>query len=319
MLTDDCLAKGLDIYGGGARYNVYGPCWIGLSSTVNSLYAIHKMVYDPQTAVTSLPELVECLMCDWGYKMVEPFVSSLLGANRIAAKAERFQRLQEVALSYPRYGRGHAEIDTLGDQIAARIAQITVDVARQPAESTAQQMLDYANAHGTPEQPFGGFQIQPGTGTFENFFQFGVGSGASADGRRLNETIASDMSASPSPMNRAPEHQEAPFSASLAGFTGDGGAAMWDGSPTDFNVAEDFGVAQLTDVLGQFAEGQGSNILTVTAASPSTFEDAPSHPEKYDLLRVRMGGWTEYFTSMFPDSQQQHLRRPLSTPEELDE
>ena len=60
-----------------------------------------------------------------------------------------------------------------------------VDVLRRPAESTAQQMLDYANAHGTTEQPFGGFQIQPGTGTFENFVQFGVGSGASADGRRL--------------------------------------------------------------------------------------------------------------------------------------
>lgn len=134
-------------------------------------------------------------------------------------------------------------------------------------------------------------------------------------GAQLNETIASDYSPSPSPMDRAPEAQEASFAAALRGYTGNGGTAMWDGSPTDFNIAEDFGVDELAALLGQFAVGEGANILTVTTASPTTFDDAPAHPEKYDLLRVRMGGWTEYFTSMFPDSQQQHLRRPLSTPE----
>jgi hypothetical protein len=26
----------------------------------------------------------------------------------------------------------------------------------------------------------------------------------------------------------------------------------------------------------------------------------PADPEKYDLLRGRMGGWTEFFVTMFP-------------------
>jgi Dyp-type peroxidase family len=317
VLTDDCIEKGLDLYEGGARYNVYGPCFIGLSSTINSLYAIKKMVFDEETAVTSLPELLQCLMCDWGNKMVEPFVSVLIGPVRTAGQAERWKRLRKFALSLPRYGRGHAEIDELGNKVVARIADLTVKVFREPAASTAQKMLNYANLYGTKKQPFG-FQIQPGAGTFENFIEFGKGSGASADGRRLGESIASDLSAAPSSMDMPPDPKYASFSKSLAGFSGEGAAKIWDGAPTDFNIAEDFPQDALVRILNEFADGQGSNILTITCASPATFAEAPNSPEKFDLLRARMGGWTEFFTSMFPESQQQHQHRPLSTPEKSD-
>ena len=100
-----------------------------------------------------------------------------------------------------------------------------------------------------------------------------------------------------------------------AGYTGDGTSKIWDGAPTDFNIAEDFPKKDLVRVLKEFASGEGSNILTITCASPETLQDAPAKPERYDLLRVRMGGWSELFTAMFPASQQQHLRRPISTPD----
>lgn len=330
-LIDGCLEKGLDLYGGGARYNVYGPCFIALSTTINSLYNINKMVFETETAVTSLPELVECLMCDWGHKMVEPFVSSLIGPVRTAARAERFKRLRETALSYEKYGRGQASpdgrpydpddvgtysVDQLGNYVVERLADLTVKVFRDPFASTAEKMVTYAARYGTEEHPFGGFQIQPGVGTFENFVAFGGGNGASADGRCLNEEIASDLSPSPSPSDRAPEPQAATFSAGLAAYTGAGTDKIWDGAPTDFNIAEDFPEEDLVRVLREFADGQGSNILTVTCASPGTLAEAPGRPERYDLLRVRMGGWSEFFTSMFPKSQLQHQRRPLSTPAE---
>jgi hypothetical protein len=38
---------------------------------------------------------------------------------------------------------------------------------------------------------------------------------------------------------------------------------------------------------------------------------ATRDPEKYDLLRARMGGWSEFFVSMFPAHQAQHQRRPF--------
>ena len=38
-------------------------------------------------------------------------------------------------------------------------------------------------------------------------------------------------------------------------------------------------------------------------------------PEKYDLLRARMGGWTKFFVTMFPARPAQHERRAVGTAE----
>jgi pyruvate-formate lyase len=53
--------------------------------------------------------------------------------------------------------------------------------------------------------------------------------------------------------------------------------------------------------------------MTITCANPETYEAAVRDPEKYDLLRARMGGWTEFFVTMFPAHQAQHQRRPYET------
>ena len=313
VLTDGCLDKGLDIYGGGARYNAVAPCFTGLSTLINSLWAIRAMVFQPETACTSLPELVEALICDWGYKMVEPFISPLMGPARIEAQASRYKRLREVAMGLPRFGRGNAEVDAFGDLILRKVAKIAVEVFTQPAAETSQKMLNLATALGTPEQPFGGFQIQPGVGTFENYLDWGSMEGASADGRRLGEPIASDLSPAPSFSDLPVEHQKAGLLSALKGFSGEGVSAFWDAAPVDFNLREDFPRDALVEALMAFAQGVGSNLITITVASPSTFEGATRDPEKYDLLRARMGGWSEFFIAMFPAHQAEHQRRPLST------
>lgn len=314
VLMDDCLAKGQDFYSGGAKYNIYGPCYISLSNTINSLYAIKAMVFDPLTAVTTLPELLECLCCDWGYKMTEPFISNLAGHARIAAQADRYKRLREIALTQPRYGRGNSEVDKLGDQIVQMIAEISVETFRKPWPQFAQSLKGLAERYGSEEHPFG-IQIQPGVGTFENHVEMGAWNGASADGRRLGTTVASDLSPSPSPADLAVDHQIAEFSRALKGFDGTGTNLMADGAPTDFNIREDFGVKDLIKILKQFSQGGSSNILTITVANPETFTQAVTSPEQYNLLRVRTGGWSNFFTSVFPIIQEQHQRRPISTPD----
>jgi Dyp-type peroxidase family len=314
VFINDCMERGLDYYSGGARYNIYGPCYTALSATINSLYAIKKMVFDERDAVTTLPELFECLACDWGYHMVEPFVSSLAGESRIAAKSDRFKRLRDVALALPRYGRGDADVDALGDQVIKSIADLSVATFTQPWAQTKDQLTRLALAYGTEEHPFG-IQIQPGVGTFENHVAMGAGSGASADGRRAGTPIASDMSAMPSPIDKPVDHQQCPFSSALASFEGEGSKAMTDGAPTDFNIPEDFPKESLVEILRQFANGKSSNILTITVSNPDTFTEAMTHPEMYDLLRIRTGGWTNFFASVFPSSQEQYRRRPLSTPD----
>jgi len=312
IFIDDCIAKGLDYYSGGAKYNIYGPCYIALSATINSLWAIKEMVFNDKKAVTSLPELLDCLSCDWGYEMSEPFISKMAGAARNQAQADRFKRLRETALSMPRYGRGNEEVDSFGNEIIGRIADIAVETFTNPLNSTGEQFAKMAKQYGSKDHPFG-IQIQPGVGTFENHVAMGSWNGASADGRRKGTTVASDMSSMPSPVDLPVDHQDADFSKSLEGFSiGDGVKKMTDGGPTDFNIREDFSQKELVKVLKQFANGKSSNILTITVANPESMKDAMTSPEQYDLLRVRTGGWTAYFTAMFPNIQEQHRRRPLS-------
>jgi len=313
VLMDDCLAKGQDFYSGGTKYSVYGPCYIALSSAINSLYAIKVMVFDEKNAVTTLPELLECLCCDWGHKMTEPFISTLAGESRIAGRSDRFKRLREIALSLPRYGRGHQEIDTFGNTIVEGVARIAMETFTAPWPQLLDTLRNMANRFGTEEFPFG-LQLQPGVGTFENHVEMGAWNGASADGRRLGTTVASDLSAAPSPADLAIDHQHAGFEESLAGFDGKGAEMMSDGAPTDYNIDENFPVEKLVQVMQQFAHGKSSNILTITVANPHTFSQAVNSPEQYNLLRVRTGGWSNFFTSVFPVIQDQHRRRPISTP-----
>jgi pyruvate-formate lyase len=86
-----------------------------------------------------------------------------------------------------------------------------------------------------------------------------------------------------------------------------------DGAPTDFNIHEEFPPADLEKCLKAFAKGAGSNILTVTCANADTMAGAAEDPEKYDVVRVRMGGWSEFFVAMFPAHQEQHQRRVIVT------
>ncbi|WP_316820410.1 Dyp-type peroxidase [Pedobacter gandavensis] len=318
VLMDDCLAKGQDFYSGGTKYSIYGPCYIALSSTINSLYAIKMMVFDDKNAVTTLPELLECLCCDWGYKMTEPFISNLAGESRIAGRSDRFKRLRDIALSLPRYGRGHKDIDAFGNTIVEGIAEISVKTFTDPLPQMYNRLKDLAQKYGTEEYPFG-LQIQPGVGTFENHVEMGAWNGASADGRRLGTTVAGDLSAMPSPADLPIEPQHAGFEKSLAGFKGKGAEMMTDGAPTDYNIDEDFPADMIVRVMKQFAEGKSSNILTITVANPETFEKAVSSPEQYNLLRVRTGGWSNFFTSVFPLVQDQHRRRPVSIPVAIEE
>lgn len=63
-----------------------------------------------------------------------------------------------------------------------------------------------------------------------------------------------------------------------------------------------------------FAAGEvGGNMISLTCADPSTYAAASRDPERYNLVRVRMGGWTEFYATMFPEDQKQHQRRQYVT------
>lgn len=53
-----------------------------------------------------------------------------------------------------------------------------------------------------------------------------------------------------------------------------------------------------------------SFLIVVICADPDTFANAQKNPEKYDLIRVRTGGWNEFYITFFT-AHQKHVERRI--------
>jgi pyruvate-formate lyase/deferrochelatase/peroxidase EfeB len=321
-LIDGCLERGRDLTSGGARYKLLSPLMNGITTAIDSLWAIQHMVFS-QEAVFTLPELVDCLICDWGYDMKEPFYSTTIGEDRIVVQAERFKHLRNYALGLPKFGQGHADVDRFAHQLVQDLVDMAYDLFRNPRPPIAEKLERLRIRYGTDEHPFD-FVITPGIATFEDYAGVGAFLGASADGRRNGQTVASDFSPSSTPLDLpVPDYGRAAVE-SLRSWAARGtvdpdpahadpiGVGLSCGSPVDVNIREDFPLDQLVKLLQQFARGEiGPNMMSISCADLSTLKEAQRFPERFDLVRMRMGGWSEFYVAMFPDHQEQHKRRPI--------
>jgi pyruvate-formate lyase/deferrochelatase/peroxidase EfeB len=321
-LIDGCLESGRDLTAGGARYRLLAPLMNGISCAVDSLWAIRSMVFSDE-AVFTLPELAKCLICDWGYDMKEPFYSSTSGDDRIAVQAERFRHLRMYAHGLPKFGQGHKDVDRFARDLIRKLVDMAYDLIRNPQSPIAGKLQSLRGSYGAGECPFE-FVVTPGIATFEDYAGVGSFLGASADGRRSGDTVASDFSPSPTPSD-LPVHESGrvalPSLASWAAgepldddpaHTDPIGVGLSNGSPVDINIRESFPLPQLETLIRKFALGNiGPNMMSITCADPVTLAEAQRFPERYDLVRNRMGGWSEFFVAMFPHHQEQHKRRPI--------
>lgn len=101
LFEQGCIEKGFSYLEGGPIYNVFSPHIGGLADTVNSLYAIKKLVYDEHRV--TLAELLEILRNNWD-----------------GAEALRQYTLNH----YTYYGNGSDEVD----EIAARLLSDFADI-----------------------------------------------------------------------------------------------------------------------------------------------------------------------------------------------
>ncbi|MGI6216551.1 MAG: glycyl radical protein [Coriobacteriales bacterium] len=75
LLIDDCIAKGVDVTAGGARFNQCGPQAVGIGTTTDSLAAIEQLVFDEKKVTGE--ELLQALRDNWeGHEALYMLVNS---------------------------------------------------------------------------------------------------------------------------------------------------------------------------------------------------------------------------------------------------
>jgi Dyp-type peroxidase family len=315
-LLSDTLATGRDLTDGGARYHIVAPMLCGMADTLDSLYAIKHLVYDETSARCSLPQLLLCLQCDWGHDMKMPFYTTIEGELRREDDAQFFKELRKDVLALPKFGiNTNQELMDLAREVIKTCTSIAHDALLKPLPSIEAGYTKLKATYGTNDRPFE-FTVTPGVGTFEDNVGLGMGFGASANGRRNGQPIGADFTAMPWPPDLPPNPRNVKaFEALKAWNIPEIGHGLANAGPSDLNIAEDFPLAKLTELICDFSHSKlGSNMITITCADPATYEQAAEFPERYDLLRVRMGGWSEFFIAMFDFHQQYIQRRPYYTP-----
>lgn len=208
-------------------------------------------------------------------------------AEVIDALGQNFKDKQDLRTRLKRcrhYGNGDPVADSIGREFVSRFAAI---VKRLNEKS-------------------GRIQFMPGLGTFGWFIAVGEETGPSADGRLAAEPLSSNASPSSGVMKRG-------ITGGILSYAALQPKSMMSGSPVDLalprqNVTGEEGTNRVVGLIRSFIDLAGG-IMTLTIGDADMFRRAQIEPEKYRDLRVRMGGWSAYFTMLSKDQQEHHIKK----------
>lgn len=195
-----------------------------------------------------------------------------------------YERLRSKLASCPKYGANEEEADAIGMRLTKDYSRIMEEIDKKHKE----------------------MKFMPGIGTFSWYIAVGNGTGASPDGRLAAEQVASNFSPSAGAMTRG-------ITGALLSFTKMNLDVIPLGSPLDLGMSEQYvkgeeGTRRLIGIMDTFVE-MGGNLLTISVADAQILKAAQKNPEQYKDLRVRMGGWSAYFTMLSPEQQEHHIKK----------
>lgn len=195
-----------------------------------------------------------------------------------------YESLRRIMQKAPKYGNNDAYADALGQDIISYFA-----------EKVRELNVKYDK-----------IKYLPGVGTFSWYIAIGEGSGPSPDGRLSCEAVSSNFSPSVNAANKGVTG--AVLSHSRMNMTD-----LPVGSPIDLRISSKVtdgagGKEKLSGLIRSFIE-LGGNMLTLTVTDTETLRKAQQEPEKYSTLRVRMGGWSAYFTMLSKEQQEHHINK----------
>jgi formate C-acetyltransferase len=197
---------------------------------------------------------------------------------------EGYEGLRRLLQSAPKYGSNDLYADAIGKSILQHFTE-TVDRLN----------ADYPRIN-----------FLAAVGTFSWYIAIGEGVGATPDGRLAAQPVSSNFSPS--------------VGADSKGVTGailsHSQMQMKDlpvGAPIDLRVSSKLvsgpdGARRLSGLIRSFVE-LGGNMLTLTVADTEILRKAQQEPENYPTLRVRMGGWSAYFTMLSREQQDHHIQK----------
>jgi formate C-acetyltransferase len=149
-------------------------------------------------------------------------------------------------------------------------------------------------------------QFPCGVGTFSWYIGIGEGLGASPDGRAAGEPVSSNFSPA---LGRDAEG----LPCAILSYSRMHHGNLPAGSPLDLRVARKLvagaeGTRRMAALIRGLVQTGGA-MMTLTVADTEELRAAQRRPEQYKSLRVRMGGWSAYFTMLSREQQEHHVRR----------
>lgn len=209
-----------------------------------------------------------------------PELAEILRNNWEGAELLRQRFLNEA----PKFGNGNSRVDVIAEEMIDRFLE---------------RVSWYASLY--PEIVF-----CPCVATFSWIVNIGRRIGASADGRFSREAIAANLSPAPSRDISGP-------TAALHSYFCLNTSTMAAGAPIDLRVSlngleGEEGTRRIEAMIRTFLES-GGNMMTLTITSVEELRRAMACPQQYRSLRVRMGGWSAYYTLLSRESQKIHLKR----------
>ncbi|MBI4530668.1 MAG: hypothetical protein HY709_04025 [Candidatus Latescibacteria bacterium] len=210
--------------------------------------------------------------------------------DALDANFEGYAPLRAKLIAAPKYGNDDERADSVGQAV---IEAFVTMVAR------------HAEAHRSL------IKFPCGVGTFSWYIGIGEGLGASPDGRLSGEPVSSNFSPA---LGRDLEG----IPGAILSYAMMHHSSLPAGGPLDLRLARrlvdgEEGTARMAALLRSFVETGGA-MMTLTVADTEELRAAQREPERYQSLRVRMGGWCAYFTMLSREQQEHHIRRQEGRP-----
>ena len=193
--------------------------------------------------------------------------------------------LRARLLAAPKYGNDDPQADGIGRRI--------IDTFSRLVEK-------HGKAHASQ------VKFTSGVGTFSWYIGIGQGLGPSPDGRLSGEPVSSNFSPGLG-------QDMAGIPGAILSYGRMNHMNLPAGAPLDLRlplalVKTEEGTRRMAALVRGFSKTGGS-MLTLTVADAAELRAAQQEPDKFESLRVRMGGWSAYFTMLSREQQDHHIHR----------